>query len=65
VLALVLMIPWGLISKLSWCPLKHFERREGIVYPDHHKKFFGPDEIEAMRQTLMNERSVSSRKALW
>jgi len=49
----------------SWCPLKHFERREGIVYPDHHKKFFGPDEIEAMRQTLMSEGTVSSRKPLW
>jgi hypothetical protein len=49
----------------SWCPLKHFERREGIVYPDHHKKFFGPDEIEAMRQTLMNEGSVSYRKPIW
>jgi hypothetical protein len=46
----------------SWCPLKHFERREGIVYPDHHKRFFGPDEIEAMRQTLMTEGTVSSRK---
>jgi hypothetical protein len=49
----------------SWCPLKHFERREGIVYPDHHKKFFGPDEIEAMRQTLMTDGTVSSRKPLW
>lgn len=49
----------------SWCPLKHFERREGIVYPDHHKKFFGPDEIELMRQTLMSEGSVSARKPLW
>ncbi|MFQ5417412.1 MAG: hypothetical protein ACE5FL_10245 [Myxococcota bacterium] len=49
----------------SWCPLTHFERREGIVYPDHHKRFFGPDEIEAMRRTLMTEGSVSPRKPLW
>ena len=49
----------------SWCPLTHFERREGIVYPDHHKRFFGPDEIESMRQTLIREGSVSPRKPLW
>ena len=48
----------------SWCPLTHFERREGIVYPEHHKRFFGPDEIEAMRQTLMSEGTVSPRKPL-
>lgn len=45
----------------SWCPLKHFERREGIVYPDHHRKFFGPDEIDAMRETLSTAGTVSSR----
>ena len=49
----------------SWCPLTHFERREGIVYPEHHKRFFGPDEIELMRQTLMSEGTVSPRKPLW
>jgi len=49
----------------SWCPLTHFERREGIVYPEHHKNFFGPDQIEAMRQTLMTEGTVSPRKPLW
>ena len=48
----------------SWCPLTHFERREGIVYPDHHERFFGPDQIEAMRQTLINEGTVSPRKPL-
>jgi hypothetical protein len=46
----------------SWCPLRHFERREGIVYPEHHKKFFGPDEIEAMRIVLLTEGTVSERK---
>lgn len=49
----------------SWCPLTHFERREGIVYPDHHKRFFGPDEIEQMRQTLLTEGTVSPRKPVW
>lgn len=49
----------------AWCPLTHFERREGIVYPDHHKNFFGPNEIDAMRQTLMTEGTVSPRKPLW
>ena len=46
----------------SWCPLRHFEQREGIVYPEHHKKFFGPDEIEAMRQVLLTDGTVSDRK---
>jgi hypothetical protein len=45
----------------SWCPLTHFERREGIVYPEHHRKFFGPDEIDAMRETLSTAGTVSSR----
>lgn len=49
----------------AWCPLRHFERREGIVYPEHHERFFGPDEIEAMRQTLRTEGTVSPRKPLW
>ncbi|MCP4038585.1 MAG: hypothetical protein GY733_16715 [bacterium] len=49
----------------SWCPLTHFERREGIVYPDHHKKFFGPEEIELMRHTLATEGTVSARKPTW
>ena len=46
----------------SWCPLRHYERREGIVYPEHHKRFFGPDEIEAMRHVLLTEGTVSDRK---
>jgi len=49
----------------SWCPLTHFERREGIVYPEHHRRFFGPDEIELMRHTLMTEGTVSLRKPTW
>ncbi len=49
----------------SWCPLSHFEKREGIVYPDHHGKFFGPDEIDAMRETLSTVGTVSPRKPTW
>ena len=49
----------------SWCPLRHFERREGIVYPEHHKKFFGPGEIEAMRIVLSTTGTISDRKPTW
>lgn len=49
----------------SWCPLRHFERREGVVYPEHHKHFFGPDEIAAMREVLLSEGTVSARKPIW
>ena len=49
----------------SWCPLRHFERREGIVYPEHHKKFFGPDEIERMRIVLSTTGTTSDRKPTW
>ena len=46
----------------SWCPLRHFERREGIVYPEHHKTFFGPGQIKSMRRALLTEGTVSDRK---
>lgn len=49
----------------SWCPLKHFETRQGIVYPKHHERFFGPHEIERMRQVLSTEGTVSPRKPLY
>jgi len=49
----------------SFCPLRHFEEREGIVYPDHHKRFFGPDQIEEMRQTLMTVGTVSEKTPTW
>ena len=48
----------------SWCPLKHFERRNGIVYPEHHKRFFGPQELETMRHTLSTVGTVSPKKPL-
>lgn len=49
----------------SWCPLKHFERREGIVYPDHHEKFFGPDQIQEMREVLSTTGTVSDRRPMY
>lgn len=45
----------------SWCPLRHFEEREGIIYPEHHTRFFGPDEIDAMRTVLLSKGTVSDR----
>lgn len=49
----------------SWCPLKHFETREGIVYPKHHDKFFGPRQIEEMRRVLSTTGTVSDRRPTW
>ena len=49
----------------AFCPLRHFEEREGIVYPDHHKRFFGPEQIEEMRQTLMTVGTVSEKTPTW
>lgn len=45
----------------SWCPLKHLERREGVVYPNHHDKFFGPGQLEEMREVLSTVGTVSDR----
>jgi hypothetical protein len=49
----------------AWCPLRHAERRAGLVFPPHHSKFFGPDELEAMRQTLSSVGTVSDRRPTW
>lgn len=46
----------------AWCPLKHLENREGIVYPSHHDRFFGPNELEEMRAVLSTVGTVSERK---
>ncbi len=49
----------------AWCPLRHYERREGIVYPEHHRNFFGADcldDLRAARNALYaNGGSVSPR----
>lgn len=49
----------------SWCPLKHVERRTGIEYPRHHDKFFGPQQIEEMREVLRTAGTVSDRRPTW
>lgn len=49
----------------SWCPLKHFETRAGIEYPKHHDRFFGPHQIEEMRQVLKTVGTVSPRHPTW
>ncbi len=49
----------------SWCPLRHFAAHETVVYPDHHKNFFGPDELEKMRIMLRTVGTVSTRKPLY
>lgn len=49
----------------SWCPLKHFETRKGIVYPKHHEPFFGPEQIRSMYDVLRTTGTVSSRKPTW
>ncbi|WP_374594678.1 hypothetical protein [Aquabacterium sp.] len=64
--SIVLRFSMGLEQiESSWCPLKHFETREGIVYPRHHDKFFGPHEIERMRQVLSTVGTVSDRRPTW
>lgn len=45
----------------SWCPLKHLENREGVVYPSHHEKFFGPHQLEEMREVLLTRGTPSDR----
>lgn len=49
----------------SWCPLRHFETRKGVVYPKHHDRFFGPAQIEEMRRVLKTVGTVSDRRPLW
>lgn len=33
----------------AWCPLRHFEAREGIVFPTHHDAFFGAAHVDELR----------------
>lgn len=51
----------------AWCPLRHYETREGIVYPEHHKYFFGATAIEELRAArnylAANGGTVSRRSA--
>ena len=45
----------------SWCPLKHIETATSVV-PEHHKNFYGRDELGAVIEVLAKEGSVSPRK---
>jgi hypothetical protein len=49
----------------AWCPLKHLETREGIVYPKHHDRFFGAHQLEEMREVLSTVGTVSDRRPTW
>lgn len=44
----------------AWCPIRHFEKMEGVIYPDHHRHFFEPDQIEQLRTHLMEYGTVLS-----
>lgn len=45
----------------AWCPIRHFERSEGTVYPDHHQLFFEPHQIDQLREYLKDHPDVSKR----
>ena len=47
-------------TESAWCPLKHLEIREDAEYPDHHRHFFKPYEIEEMKQVLSERGTVST-----
>lgn len=49
----------------SWCPLRHFETRNGVVFPKHHDRFFGADQLRDMYDVLRTEGTVSPRKPLY
>ena len=46
----------------SFCPIKHFEKMESVVYPNHHKIFFEPHQINELRQHLLDHGSVLKKK---
>lgn len=49
----------------SWCPLRHFETRQGAVFPKHHNRFFGAEQLREMYDVLRTEGTVSPRKPLY
>ncbi len=48
----------------AWCPLKHKKVGENVKYPLHHRNFFEPDDLEAMRSSLYLNGTVSDKKPL-
>jgi hypothetical protein len=45
----------------AWCPIKHFEKMTNIVYPDHHRLFFEPHQIDELRRFLSEHGTVLAR----
>ncbi len=45
----------------AWCPIRHFERMESVVYPPHHKLFFEPEQIADLCVYLSEHGTVLSR----
>lgn len=46
----------------AWCPIRHFEKMNNVVYPDHHKLFFKPHQIHELRSFLKQYGSVQNPK---
>lgn len=46
----------------AWCPIKHFERMEKGIYPNHHRLFFEPHQVGALRRFLRRHKTVLDRK---
>lgn len=46
----------------AWCPLKHLDRRPEVSYPEHHANFFEADQLDEMRELLVERGTVAQRK---
>ncbi len=46
----------------AWCPIKHFETMESVVYPAHHKLFFEPDQVEELKEFLKEHGTVHGKR---
>ncbi len=49
----------------AWCPLKHYEEREGIVYPKHHERFIHPKNFDQLKEILVTKGTVSEKTPWW
>jgi len=45
----------------SWCPIRHRKTGEDVHYPLHHQNFHEPDDLEAMKNSLYLNGTVSSK----
>ena len=46
----------------AWCPLKYLERKEGAVYPQHHKIFFEPHQVRELHEYLIEYGTVLDKR---